>query len=286
MLAVSSPMLAGLSPRVRGNHRNTTVPPKAHWSIPACAGEPHMPPATPPTGRVYPRVCGGTAYGCPYLSAYAGSIPACAGEPPRITGRPSTSRVYPRVCGGTRTCWTTNTCPRGLSPRVRGNLVLLPSGLVWRRSIPACAGEPPVGNPGRHNCRVYPRVCGGTPCRRARRFLPAGLSPRVRGNPPPGTTRIAATRSIPACAGEPSGWCWPLGRPGVYPRVCGGTAILFRIVPGKQGLSPRVRGNRQPSGAEADSRRSIPACAGEPQAASFWGAGGKVYPRVCGGTHN
>ena len=51
----------------------------------------------------------------------------------------------------------------------------------------------------------------------------AGLSPRVRGNPPRGGIGVRNSGSIPACAGEP----WPtlpepvIGR--VYPRVCGGT---------------------------------------------------------------
>ena len=30
-----------------------------------------------------------------------------------------------------------------------------------------------------------------------------GLSPRVRGNPPPALLRVVLKRSIPACAGEP-----------------------------------------------------------------------------------
>ena len=51
---------------------------------------------------------------------------------------------------------------KGLSPRVRGNLV--GSRLVQddRRSIPACAGEPVAGQMGMELDEVYPRVCGGT----------------------------------------------------------------------------------------------------------------------------
>ena len=52
--------MPGLSPRVRGNLgvlRPKTLPP---GSIPACAGEPPSPEREPRTGRVYPRVCGGT----------------------------------------------------------------------------------------------------------------------------------------------------------------------------------------------------------------------------------
>ena len=50
------------------------------------------------------------------------------------------------------------------------------------------------------------------------------------------------------------------------------------------GLSPRVRGNRA-AAVKRDSRAgSIPACAGEPSSALYWGGAGAVYPRVCGGT--
>ena len=53
--------------------------------------------------------------------------------------------VYPRVCGGTKPIIDGMADAGGLSPRVRGNLLLglaLP-GII--RSIPACAGEPRSG---------------------------------------------------------------------------------------------------------------------------------------------
>ena len=50
------------------------------------------------------------------------------------------------------------------------------------------------------------------------------------------------------------------------------------------GLSPRVRGNPAKCPLNAPYRGSIPACAGEPNAALHPVAGVKVYPRVCGGT--
>ena len=50
----------GLSPRVRGNPRgHQAVLPRVR-SIPACAGEPATGPRARYSGRVYPRVCGGT----------------------------------------------------------------------------------------------------------------------------------------------------------------------------------------------------------------------------------
>ena len=213
----------GLSPRVRGNQSG----PAPHFlrvgSIPACAGEPIRTPAGRSTGKVYPRVCGGTNQRkgnrtleeglSPRVrgnlqvrigqSVKMGSIPACAGEPFRVVPRSEMAQVYPRVCGGTSmsSAGVDKVC--GLSPRVRGNP--LNGGVVGRvgRSIPACAGEP-VQEMQRLPIRwVYPRVCGGTNRSPSRTLWEYGLSPRVRGNPCRRWRSPTDARSIPACAGEP-----------------------------------------------------------------------------------
>ena len=91
-------------------------------------------------------------------------------------------------------------------------------------------------------------------------------------------------RSIPACAGEPRIERASGRRCEVYPRVCGGTAPTQLIVANLTGLSPRVRGNPAQSPPHSAQRRSIPACAGEPQPHNAPPALPWVYPRVCGGT--
>ena len=279
-----------------------SVPPAR--SIPACAGEPFRPPASPIPGKVYPRVCGGTQVaidilpGTPGLSPRvrgnlrriaeasggAGSIPACAGEPHGLKAGGTLDRVYPRVCGGTNDVGNHQPAVGGLSPRVRGNPVGTNEPIPGHRSIPACAGEP-VGNC-RPACRpwVYPRVCGGThppaivPCKCW------GLSPRVRGNPPRQCSPRHRNRSIPACAGEPMRMRRPDGWRRVYPRVCGGTALGAHNDDAGAGLSPRVRGNRAVRRRFQTARGSIPACAGEPRKWRRPCGRGGVYPRVCGGT--
>ena len=184
-----------------------------------------------------------------------GSIPACAGEPtdsdpafnlrifwglsPRVRGNlnaeqafaeisPSTDvTVYPRVCGGTRKRPGCSWPPTGLSPRVRGNPSSFLRGGRMRRSIPACAGEPPsaLSRAECHAVEVYPRVCGGTSLLRH----------------------------------QPNGrWSE------VYPRVCGGTLSRPDTAITRRGLSPRVRGNLPPAWDWWPSPGSIPACAGEP----------------------
>ena len=300
--AVSCP---GLSPRVRGNQEYLLFKTYPRGSIPACAGEPPSATSSVTMPQVYPRVCGGTgdfyqsgpregglsprvrgnqlpAAGLPPSS---GSIPACAGEPTRTQPQPTSSRVYPRVCGGTTPRWRGVWESLGLSPRVRGNPLPEWTGQGMRRSIPACAGEPLAGICGIAWRGVYPRVCGGTTGRRRFSSRRKGLSPRVRGNPPPSRKGVSPMRSIPACAGEP--------RPNrerhpcreVYPRVCGGTVQGRLLSTLCTGLSPRVRGNHPPAVRRRNCVGSIPACAGEP--VREWNCAGRsgVYPRVCGGTY-
>ena len=50
----------GLSPRVRGNLIEASKEAAKEGSIPACAGEPAGGSSESLSGRVYPRVCGGT----------------------------------------------------------------------------------------------------------------------------------------------------------------------------------------------------------------------------------
>ena len=111
-----------------------------------------------------------------------------------------------------------------------------------------------------------------------------GLSPRVRGNPPPPRPDGGKERSIPACAGEPYERAGCRRAALVYPRVCGGTPCPASSNEWPQGLSPRVRGNPATIGRAPTSARSIPACAGEPCMSPPSRLSGQVYPRVCGGT--
>ena len=118
---VSVSLVAGLSPRVRGNLSSRGQPVDRRRSIPACAGEPSLLVCCQKGRYVYPRVCGGTHHDVangdilhglsprvrgnprPSLHVRRGprSIPACAGEHLSNTYAPAISWVYPRVCGGT-----------------------------------------------------------------------------------------------------------------------------------------------------------------------------------------
>ena len=172
----------------------------------------------------------------------------------------------------------------GLSPRVRGNRANAIVHRAERRSIPACAGEPPRGTRRQSRRRVYPRVCGGTPAPPPGQPGRYGLSPRVRGNLPVRCRVEPRHRSIPACAGEPFS-LFPFSHLlKVYPRVCGGTAAPKAARRWFDGLSPRVRGNPVRRWRCGSCGGSIPACAGEPFFELLCPARLPVYPRVCGGT--
>ena len=151
----------------------------------------------------------------------------------------------------------------GLSPRARGNPLIVLTRSLHIGSIPACAGESRTDR----NCpcivRVYPRVRGGI-YKSGRGTVPeAGLSPRARGNQVSGFSGRVVWGSIPACAGESR----PL-RPqqvagGVYPRVRGGIIAGYFFLAVCSGLSPRARGNLGDEIGEVGDAGSIPACAGE-----------------------
>ena len=152
----------GLSPRMRGNlvpHRVFDILTR---SIPAYAGEPQGIFCGSARWKVYPRVCGGTPNctpvgvclgglsprmrGNPEHGARVGqdrrSIPAYAGEPFFSAHDSSFAWVYPRVCGGTQETVIGASWNHGLSPRMRGNLVVRGVRAGRRGSIPAYAGEP------------------------------------------------------------------------------------------------------------------------------------------------
>ncbi len=173
---------SGLSPRLRGNRRVRGELIPDNGSIPAPAGEPSPVLQRLWDSGVYPRACGGTADRAASRSLFAGlsprlrgnrksprcrgalsgSIPAPAGEPKRRYSERAQSRVYPRACGGTARTAAESACLRGLSPRLRGNLIPRRITIKISGSIPAPAGEPKIAVNSREHVRVYPRACGGT----------------------------------------------------------------------------------------------------------------------------
>src|SRR5690606_34910898 len=110
-----------------------------------------------------------------------------------------------------------------------------------------------------------------------------GLSPRTRGSRVTVAERPERRGSIPAHAGEPTGFPPGHGLLGVYPRARGGA--LQAVVEGGEGggLSPRTRGSPCQGGVVLGPEGSIPAHAGEPLNHLATGPCPKVYPRARGG---
>ena len=295
---------SGLSPRVRGKPLLLSVALGLARSIPACAGEAATRGGWPKSGRVYPRVCGGSYPAAGSLlhaqglsprvrgkrrrfcvtSGAAGSIPACAGEATQRARGGGLAGVYPRVCGGSNGSLAVRDELAGLSPRVRGKRAWTALYRSRRRSIPACAGEAPEEMACECEAEVYPRVCGGSGQRSPPPPVALGLSPRVRGKPDMLHAIAVHQGSIPACAGEALGRPGAIQAPEVYPRVCGGSIPHAGGVRRNLGLSPRVRGKPGRCKPAPARPRSIPACAGEADIRCGAGIAARVYPRVCGGS--
>ena len=130
--------------------------------------------------------------------------------------------------------------------------------------------------------RVYPRVYGESRAHDAAPYNRPGLSPRVRGIPPPRPVPPLTSGSIPACTGNPPARNRPGSRRGVYPRVYGESPLQAGAPKPSEGLSPRVRGIRSLLLPVAPVRRSIPACTGNPAQSDIRAFMSPVYPRVYG----
>ena len=187
------------------------------------------------------------------------------------------------MCGGNPARQFVQLAQQGLSPRVRGKPQTRYPQPGTNRSIPACAGETGAARAHRTTAAVYPRVCGGNSVQESVNPATSGLSPRVRGKRTERGGVVRCIRSIPACAGETRAEHANPCVNGVYPRVCGGNSRQITSPGAASGLSPRVRGKRRAPGIAPAWLRSIPACAGETQNATFRMDWDGVYPRVCGG---
>ena len=215
----------GLSPRVRGKHVAARHGPIAPGPIPASAGETSSFVSRILTGWAYPRECGGNqrlasvcraqwglsprVRGKPRAGRGAGPaggpIPASAGETEIVRLIKQFQRAYPRECGGNPTGWHSATDRWGLSPRVRGKPARDYPECTRGGPIPASAGETSHRAASATIRRAYPRECGGNEHSDPYRFLPQGLSPRVRGKPQGKLTNPLRRGPIPASAGETEG---------------------------------------------------------------------------------
>ncbi len=293
----------GLSPPMRGKLVTQVGGYARAGSIPAHAGETRVRSRPPSAAGVYPRPCGGNMTAPTQPSLLLGlsppmrgklvmggplilitrSIPAHAGETPCRVVRLSPTAVYPRPCGGNFVVLHPEEIMEGLSPPMRGKRPALDPHHVGNRSIPAHAGETPTTTSWASGTQVYPRPCGGNGPVPACVCFIHGLSPPMRGKLALFQRQPLHYRSIPAHAGE----TYQADQPGpqlpVYPRPCGGNTLTLDDPPANLGLSPPMRGKRNPSAAKDRGNRSIPAHAGETVGGLVDALWARVYPRPCGG---
>ncbi len=111
-----------------------------------------------------------------------GSIPACTGEPLVHVIEKTLLTVYPRMYGGADVVTQVTRTGTGLSPHVRGSLVVLLRHCESDGSIPACTGEPMSVSCAFSRLKVYPRMYGGAPEIKRPAITSQGLSPHVRGS--------------------------------------------------------------------------------------------------------
>ena len=192
-------------------------------------------------------------------------IPACAGNSRLATFQQRVMAVHPRVCGEQHVYFFLQRKEYGSSPRVRGTVMYSYYLFFYQRFIPACAGNRQAQSTARSDPTVHPRVCGEQLIYHGAAQPADGSSPRVRGTDPQRKSALERERFIPACAGNRALGTESKESRTVHPRVCGEQFASFASSLVFSGSSPRVRGTAPRRHARIDTRRFIPACAGNSQ---------------------
>ena len=109
-----------------------------------------------------------------------------------------------------------------------------------------------------------------------------GLSPHLRGSRQRADFRHELARPIPAPAGQPFLIAKSKRRTRAYPRTCGAAHVLLALFLHGEGLSPHLRGSRNPLRLAHLGKRPIPAPAGQPSAHRAAAGAPRAYPRTCG----
>ena len=172
--------------------------------------------------------------------------------------------VYPRLRGGSAITVALSNRNRGLSPPTRGIQSATNPCPALIGSIPAYAGDPFLSLPQSTALPVYPRLRGGSVPRDRSGALRHGLSPPTRGIRATVPQTPSWLRSIPAYAGDPSAIASQVSVAGVYPRLRGGSVVVFLVRLPMQGLSPPTRGIPLGFVRVVEGGGSIPAYAGDP----------------------
>ncbi len=173
-----------------------------------------------------------------------GIIPAHAGNTYPHCCRPSLHRDHPRACGEHPRSTCLERARSGSSPRMRGTLWLMSSGLVLPGIIPAHAGNTNSAAPKDSSDRDHPRACGEHRLHGIAKDYCRGSSPRMRGTRRASRIPHMQDGIIPAHAGntEFRHTTWLKSRD--HPRACGEHPRLSHRRLLGRGSSPRMRGTQ------------------------------------------
>ena len=209
-------------------------------------------------------------------------IPASAGQTTSSNQAAAPATDHPRECGANEQMPDLYNEMDGSSPRVRGKPAVYLEIPVLDRIIPASAGQTSCRNGVWEPTADHPRECGANPRLRAIGPICCGSSPRVRGKLVVHQPLQAHRRIIPASAGQ-TGHGW---RSFVvladHPRECGANRTLSNVLLPTIGSSPRVRGKHRLLVRTHQTRRIIPASAGQTNQRQKFQRQRADHPRECG----
>ena len=189
-------------------------------------------------------------------------IPAHAGNSFTNFSARSCATDHPRACGELDSSPRTRMRSVGSSPRMRGTRTPRTSALARRRIIPAHAGNSASTCVRPGASADHPRACGELESSTWISGSTRGSSPRMRGTQRMPPELRGRPRIIPAHAGNSSPSASGHGLTTDHPRACGELVALTDTQRGHLGSSPRMRGTRSGPDAGSESRRIIPAHAG------------------------
>ena len=208
--------------------------------------------------------------------------PADAGSTHYPVGRFGKRADHPRGCGEHHTQTIAVGSGLGSSPRMRGAQQLLTMAEQGGRIIPADAGSTLRVSSSDRACSDHPRGCGEHIRCGAKRGIPGGSSPRMRGAPSGIRGLPQKARIIPADAGSTLLLSTAYREGQDHPRGCGEHEAMANSQIENRGSSPRMRGAQIVEHGINLSIRIIPADAGSTHMLSLFSRLDRDHPRGCG----
>ena len=211
-----------------------------------------------------------------------GIIPAYAGNTCGFSTRFSNHWDHPRICGEHRPTSPISWTRPGSSPHMRGTLDRTQRHTAIPGIIPAYAG-----NTGSLKMRLpldgdHPRICGEHVSEITGTTGEGGSSPHMRGTLEVVVVGGGVIGIIPAYAGNTNGYVARILFFRDHPRICGEHHVNNNGIGTVAGSSPHMRGTPIYIPAPCQSRRIIPAYAGNTCHIICGNVNGGDHPRICG----